>query len=278
MRIYTKAGDLAFKTFTFPDGQPHFQLSTYEVEFDTVTVETALKTPSDLFMVALVCSVLRSCGYKNIQLDIRYLLGARMDRAIGWDQPFTLALVAQSLNGCGFSRVRILDAHSDVSTKLIRNSTNLLPIGPVRQALMALKFPVVVCPDKGAYDRVFKLTHEAGSWNPFIQCSKKRDMATGALSGFEVHDPALAKDQDLLIIDDICDGGRTFTGLAKVLRDAGAKTVNLFVTHGIFSKGVYLNLIDKIYTTDSYTEVEKFNFPDNVNDHLVVIPVSMERM
>lgn len=281
MRIYTKGGDLAFKTFIFPDGQPHFKLETYEVEFDTVTVETALKTPTDLFMVGLVCSVLRSCGYANIQLDIRYLLGARMDRAIGWDQPFTLDVVARIINSCGFSRVRLLDAHSEVATKLIRNSTNLLPIEVVRQVLVTLGYPTVVCPDKGAYDRVFKITHEIGAWSPFIQCAKKRDSTTGALSGFEVLD---YKSNDrpfsnnLLIIDDICDGGGTFVGLAKELRAAGAVTVNLFVTHGIFSKGLKtLDGIDKIYTTDSYCQYGT-NRPLGPDHKCVVIPISMERM
>ena len=33
---------------------------------------------------------------------------------------------------------------------------------------------------------------------------------------------------------DICDGGRTFIELAKVLKDNGAKRVTLYVTHGIF--------------------------------------------
>jgi ribose-phosphate pyrophosphokinase len=41
----------------------------------------------------------------------------------------------------------------------------------------------------------------------------------------------------VLIIDDICDGGKTFLELGKKLKELGAKSVLLHVTHGIFSKG-----------------------------------------
>lgn len=45
-------------------------------------------------------------------------------------------------------------------------------------------------------------------------------------------------DKNILIVDDICDGGATFMLLTKDLYKRGAKSINLFVTHGIFSKGL----------------------------------------
>lgn len=267
MKIYTKAGELAFKTFTFPDGQPHFILETYEVDFNEVTVETAIKSPSDLVLVCLVSSVLRQHGYSQVNLDVRYLLGARMDRAIGWNEPFTLDVVARIINSCGFSRVRILDAHSEVATRLIRNSTNLLPRGAVLQAVNALGGAQIVIPDKGATDRVMKMLP---SCLP-VQAFKRRDTETGVLSGFGILDAYLVKNASVLIVDDICDGGGTFVGEAQVLREAGAKTVNLFVTHGIFSKGLPLKGIDRIYTTDSFCEGTK-----EFKNYAIVIPISMK--
>lgn len=288
MRIYTKAGDLAFRTFNFPDGQPHFILETYERDFQSVTIEVAIKNPTDLFTTLAAASVLRDNGYSEIRLDVRYLMGARMDRAIDTLQPFTLGLVARLLNGAGFSGVRILDVHSDVATRLIRNSKNVLPFTAVKQVLTSLGYPVVVSPDNGAYDRVFKITHEIGSWRPFVQCSKKRDPQTGSLTGFMVLDksPLLGIQtntyNDCLIIDDICDGGGTFVGLAKELRKAGAKKVSLYVTHGIFSKGLPLEGIDHVYTTDSYTKpVQEWAAAgrgQDVFNAVTVIPVSMKEL
>jgi ribose-phosphate pyrophosphokinase len=43
---------------------------------------------------------------------------------------------------------------------------------------------------------------------------------------------------NLIILDDICDGGQTFVELAKHLKAQGAKAIYLYITHGIFSKGL----------------------------------------
>jgi ribose-phosphate pyrophosphokinase len=272
MRIYTKSGDLAFKTFTFPDGQPHFKLETYERDFDSVTIETALKSPLDLLALMLANDVLRQHGYSEVNLDVRYLLGARMDRAISWAEPFTLQSIAKLINSCGFTRVRVLDAHSEVATRLIRNSSNVLPYGVVQQVRATLGFPSIVCPDKGARQRVSDL---CGGYD--VRCEKARDMATGALTGFHVDVPHPADKYapfEALIVDDICDGGGTFVGLAKELRAKGATKVSLFVTHGIFSKGLPLEGIDKIFTTNSYCPYAT----GREFKGTVVIPVSMKEM
>ena len=50
---------------------------------------------------------------------------------------------------------------------------------------------------------------------------------------------------------DICDGGQAFLPIAKQLKEKGA-LVYLYVTHGIFSKGLYQFAdFEKIFTTSS---------------------------
>lgn len=292
MRIYTKAGDLAFKTFTFPDGQPHFKLETYEIDFRSVVVETSIRNPTELFEVLVVNDVLRRMGYSEVSLDIRYLMGARMDRAISSCEPFTLDVVARLLNFCGFSKVRILDVHSEVATRLIRNSENVLPHSVVNQVLETVGPVTAIAPDKGAVARTIELCEHRAY---VVPCSKIRDPETGALSGFKVGEysphvkPGQIQNQyNVLIVDDICDGGGTFVGLAKELRKAGAKKVYLYVTHGIFSKGLPLEGIDKVFTTDSYCSMYEAKNSEHrpfVNcstidpsDRFVVIPISMKEL
>lgn len=82
----------------------------------------------------------------------------------------------------------------------------------------------------------------------FAHCQKKRSVTTGKLEGFEVPDVASA--YPAIIIDDICDGGATFLGIAK---QCGATNLALYVTHGIFSKGhrPLLDCFDHLYTTNT---------------------------
>jgi len=61
-----------------------------------------------------------------------------------------------------------------------------------------------------------------------------------------------------LIVDDICDGGGTFLGLAKELKSKNAGKLYLAISHGIFSKGFESLAKDfqKIFTTDSFKTIE----------------------
>jgi ribose-phosphate pyrophosphokinase len=89
-----------------------------------------------------------------------------------------------------------------------------------------------------------------------VECSKSRDVKTGKLTGFKVYAEDL-EGKDCLIVDDICDGGGTFIGLAGELKKKNAGNLYLAVTHGIFSKGFeeLEKCFDKIFTTDSFKEI-----------------------
>ena len=68
-----------------------------------------------------------------------------------------------------------------------------------------------------------------------------------------------------IIVDDICDGGRTFIELAKAIHGSRPTAeVYLVVTHGIFSNGLYelSKEITKIYSTNSVKEIEADSYSD----------------
>jgi ribose-phosphate pyrophosphokinase len=244
-----------------------------------VTIEIAIKSPLDIFRVLLAGRVLSDNSY-HVHLNIRYLLGARMDRPIDKWQPDTLALVRLMLQADGpFHSIRVLDVHNPSATI---GMINVLPFKVVKAVYDTVGDPIIIVPDKGAVQRVEALTAALRVKNR-IYCEKTRDVATGKITGFKILNALVANDEDCLIIDDICDGGATFTSLAMGLKDIGAKTVNLYVTHGIFSKGFkdlvnapdmgMKGQIDRIFTTDSYRDW-------HVVPHVPVscIPVRMENM
>lgn len=268
MRIYTKGGDLPFRLFTFPDGQPHFELLRRD-EWFTATIEVAITSPTALLEVLLVKDALEASGYVA-SLDIRYLLGARMDRRIDRRQPDTLAVIARTLNLAGFKSMRVLDPHSQATLSALEAKA-VYPLSVIRALLQAAEPErmVIVAPDAGATERVRNILSGVHGSERFhvVQGLKHRDSQTGMLSGFGVADASLVKGKACLILDDICDGGGTFSGLAAELKKAGAGSVDLFVTHGIFSKGPRLEGIRQIHTTDSLTPVDA--------DGLIVWPVLM---
>lgn len=279
MKIYSGDQELPFTLSSFPDGQPHFKLGV-QPRNEEVTIESRIKSPEELMNILLAKDVLSR--WYGVNLDIRYLMGARMDRPIDNRQPFTLNVVARMINSAGFRYVRLLDVHSPEAEGRIYNSYNVEPIEQVRTVLRELGDVRVVVPDKGAIKRSLSILNKIDEWRdaeqPWVQCEKTRDSATGKLSGFKVIDPSLVKGRRCLIIDDICDGGGTFTGIAQELRKAGATEVHLYVTHGIFSKKLPLEGIDTIYTTDSYHDWNKVAGFSVDKPFLTCLPISMNQM
>ena len=114
---------------------------------------------------------------------------------------------------------------------------------------------MLISPDGGALKKIYKVSEYLGGVE-VVECSKSRDVKTGKLSGFKVYSEDL-EGKDCLIVDDICDGGGTFIGLAAELKNKNAGKLYLAVSHGIFSKGFdSLRCFDKIFTTNSFKDFD----------------------
>lgn len=122
---------------------------------------------------------------------------------------------------------------------------------------------ILVSPDSGASKKIYKLAEQIGYKGDIITCSKDRDK-NGNLIYIDVPIENTELDKDIIIIDDICDGGATFNNISAALNDAGHKGKKyLIVTHGIFSKGFReLSMyFDGIYCTNSYRDLNSFRTP-----------------
>lgn len=270
--IHPQQSDIKFKTFVFPDGQPHITLDFTQNSENTegVVIVARLANPSDVFMVLMAKDVLEANGFERIDLYIAYLMAARMDRQMTDNEPFTLRIVAAMINQAGFKQVLIFDPHSDVSTALIHRSKAVSNDVFVKNCINHFyqntleDAYALVSPDAGALKKIYKVAQFVNAPS-VIECSKKRDVKTGHLSGFQTVETDF-QGKTCFIVDDICDGGGTFVGLAVILKERNAGKVVLIVSHGIFSKGFDLAGIDAIYCTDSFRE-----FGDLPNN-LIVFP------
>lgn len=251
------------ESFTFKDGQPHVCLNhIYEMDEGNLGVRGRITNAEDLFKLQLIVDVLKyNRLFNNVTLSLSYLMGGRMDREISFREPSTLKVVCNLINSLGFSHILLYDCHSVVSQTLLR-ATNYLPQNIVNKVGSDIPNVLLVIPDAGAQHRVDKINK--GIF-PTVQCLKTRNPKTQELSNFMICEPQKVKDMNCLIVDDICDGGRTFVGLAKILKEAGAKQVDLFITHGIFSYGYNLEGITNIYTTNSYQDISLYPKRQNLN-------------
>ena len=256
--------DILFKTMVFPDSQPHIKIDTASADLldkaAPLRILTRISNANDLLLALFVKNSLDYMEFEQVELHISYLLAARMDRVMLDGEPFSLKVIAAMLNQGGFRKIKIFDPHSEVTTALIDRSytvTNHLFVKDVladyfsRNTATAFS---LVSPDAGALKKIHKLAHFLQIEN-VVECMKERDLKTGALTSFKTTTDNL-RDQTCFIIDDICDGGGTFAGTAKMLKEKGASKVVLVVSHGIFSKGTSIENVDQVYCTDSFKPAE----------------------
>ncbi|MET0243731.1 MAG: ribose-phosphate diphosphokinase [Flavitalea sp.] len=261
--INPSKSDIRFTTMIFPDGQPHIKIDVESLlvldHAAPVRIFTRLSSANDLMLALFIKNTLDYQGFEKVELHITYLMAARMDRVMLAGEPFSLKVIASILNGANFNRIFIFDPHSEVSTALIDKSYAVTNHKYVQDCLdhyfskSGKGSFCLVSPDAGALKKIHKLAQALGVEN-VVECMKERDLKTGALTKFTTVASSL-QGQTCFIVDDICDGGGTFIGTAKMLKEKGAEKVVLIVSHGIFGKGTTLENVDAVYTTNSFREV-----------------------
>lgn len=231
----------------FPDGTSQvWKLEENLLNLNYYMVEWKFQDEGEFMHLAQLVDLLREYNSRaEILLQLDYLPYARQDHPITNETTFSLYTFSKLLNSLNFFRVTIVDAHSS-AYQLINNSINIDNNVEFHRFCDGNDIDVVVYPDKGAIKKY------TGSTDlPELFGDKTRDPLTGYLQYNDIKgDTELIRGKNVIIRDDLCDGGMTFILLAKKLLQYEPKSVNLYVSHGIFSKGMKPLRdagIDKIY-------------------------------
>ena len=259
---------LGVKITTFPDGQRDLRIVNLPVH-DTARIDARLRNFSDLDLLIMAKRSLDDLGVKEVDLKCPYLPGARSDRRFGKGGTRYLAeVVAPIINALGFRVVVVWDPHSDVAENVVAKMAKVPFHEVFAGRLSRFDHPMLASPDAGATKKVYDVASATGITSVLL-CSKHRDVATGKITG--THVPGTDHSGDIVVCDDIVDGGRTFTELAKAARaSAPSARLHLVVTHGIFSSAPLFDELTRAYssitTTNSFrdlTEVERTVARDN---------------
>ena len=247
--------EIVFESSIFAGGEPHIKIHTKLKENEKVSVTHRLNSFNDLGLLCVAVDALRRMDIILDQLIIPYFPAARQDRLMIKGEPLSVKVYADMINTFQFKKVIIYDVHSEVAPALINNCEVISNHTFIQKVISQLnKEVILISPDGGALKKIYKVSEYLGGIE-VVECSKHRDVKTGNLKGFKVYADDL-NGQDCLIVDDICDGGGTFIGLAKELKNKHAGKLYLAVSHGIFSKGFEeLNIFEKLFTTDSVREI-----------------------
>lgn len=249
----------AIEPFQFPGGEWHLRVpGNREVAAHALIAGC---DADDLVLLGLWADSVRQQRQRTVA-HIPYLPAARADRG----NPFGAKVYADLINAAALDEVVAFDPHSPVSPSLVNNIravySDRVIADVLRERVAAGEFSAVLAPDKGAVDRASRAAEALGL--PLFTATKTRDFDSGKLTSFHV--PELPKEGKILVVDDICDGGGTFRGLAAAAA-IGRDRLAIWVSHGIFSgqANQLTEYFSDIWTTDSHPGA----FRADVGAHIV---------
>jgi ribose-phosphate pyrophosphokinase len=111
---------------------------------------------------------------------------------------------------------------------------------------------VIVAPDEGARGRAGELAAALGARHPCAWLRKRRTRA--GIEHVSLHGEVRPS---AVVVDDILDTGGTLISCCRELRRRGARTIDVAVTHGLFTGegwGELPGLVRTIHVTDTVPE------------------------
>lgn len=235
--------NVTYTVMKFPSGEIQVTLNNHNHKITDIEIKGSILSSDNIIELLQLVEVIRNAYYDcTIILYMPYCAFSRQDRRCNQGEAFSLKIFAQLINSCNFIKVITCDNHSDVSTGLLDNCVNMTitdiftTANEINNTTLDLKqYNYLVSPDAGANKKIFELSKEFNI--PMIRADKTRDTKTGNILETEVY--ATAKQLDgvtVLIVDDICQGGKTFEELAKKIKTVQPNCkIHLYATHGFFS-------------------------------------------
>jgi ribose-phosphate pyrophosphokinase len=271
-------------SFKFPGGEVQVRVPLEKLKAISIpsqkfvfTIKTILNSSESIMELIMVKSVMDSHFKWNIKnLIIDYFPFARQDRACYPGEAESAKVFIELLHSLKFNEIFTTDVHNPeiFYTKPFDNSLYLTPdifwsrINHKTSADIFRDNPRILenisyllAPDAGAFDKVATIADdfELG----FFSAEKIRNPDTGKIDSIKCNgDISFISGEDIMIVDDICDGGATFISLVKELLPFDPNSITLYVTHGIFSRGIDTLLrsgIDKVITTDSFFQEDHYH-------------------
>jgi len=215
----------------FPDGQVQFWM---EPATGPVRLWASLPTSESLDLFLQMISRVR---FDSVQIN--YLYGARSDkdragsREVANVARLVLDLIEAAAPGLG---VTIVAPHCP---ELL---TTQRATWPLHREILANEpgYDAILYPDASARARFQGVAPDL----PWLECEKERDQVTGRIVRHAI--PDISDYRRLLVLDDLCDGGRTFLDIASAI--GNQVRLDLSVTHGVFSNGAIPRLLERYET------------------------------
>ena len=241
---YIKAG-----TTRFPDGECYTRLDTESLNDDVAIVQNTYPD-GNLIELLLIEDAAKRLGAKSITVVIPYFGYARQDRVFKNGEPESAKVMCEII-GLKADRVITVDLHKEDTLGYFKCKTkDIKAAEAIADYFMDKGIDIVMSPDIGAAGRAKDVGTRMGV--SYDHLNKTR------ISGTEVQiKPANSncEGKNILIVDDMISTGGTIMAATEQLKAAGAKSVVVACTHGVFINNALPRLkesaLDCVYCCDT---------------------------
>jgi ribose-phosphate pyrophosphokinase len=223
---------------------------------DVFVLQSTGYPANDNLMELLICiDALKRASARRITAVVPYFGYARQDRKPGPRTPISAKLVANLITVAGADRVLSVDLHAGQIQGFFDIPTDNLYAAPVMSADIQARFGgeniMVVSPDVGGVVRARALAKRLDN-APLAIVDKRRERAGESEVMNIIGDVA---GRFCILVDDIVDSAGTLCNAAAALREAGAKEVVAYCSHGVLSGGAVARVegsqLTELVVTDS---------------------------
>jgi ribose-phosphate pyrophosphokinase len=245
-----------------------------------VIQSTSYPTNDNLMELLITLDALRRSSARRITPVIPYFGYARQDRKSGPRTPISAKLVANLITEAGANRVLTMDLHAGQIQGFFDIPVDNLSVAPLISKDIEDRFAgrevMIVSPDVGG---VLRARTIARRLNCDLAIIDKRRERAGVSEVMNIIGEV--EGRDCIIIDDIVDSGGTLCNGADALLANGARSVSVYVTHGVLSGGAVARIasspIEMLTITDSIAATEAVRLAHNVRQ-LSIAPLMAEAM
>ncbi|HET9013071.1 MAG TPA: ribose-phosphate diphosphokinase [Gemmatimonadaceae bacterium] len=208
-----------------------------------------------LAILLLAADTLKRHGAVHVEVVLPYLAYTRQDR-LEAQTSLACAWLGRVLKASGIDTVLTVDVHSGEAVRLLGLPVrSLSPAAVLADALRDVDdAAVIVAPDEGARGRAGELAAALGAHHPRVWLRKRRTRA--GVEHVSLHGEVRPS---AVVVDDILDTGGTLISCCHELRRRGVHTIDIAVTHGLFTGDGWrelLGLVRTIHVTDTVPEAQ----------------------
>ena len=235
---------------------------------DVFVVQSTSYPANDNVMELLVTlDALRRGSARRVTAVLPYYGYARQDRKSGPRTPISAKLLANLITTAGADRVLTIDLHAAQIQGFFDIPTDNLYAAPVFKTDIQEQYKdgklIIVSPDVGGVVRARAI---ASRLDADLAIIDKRRPRAGVSEVMDIIGDV--SDRHCIMVDDIVDSGGTLCNAAQALMNAGALSVDAYVTHGVLSGGAVSRVasspLNSLVTTDSIQATEAMRVAKNI--------------